>query len=159
MSADSQKETFQVLLEDTLGDEGDYETVRNIHETINEMIEEHKDEPEPLELDQTDVRKIFEQSGVSNEKMENFDKNFQETAGEKVSLIASNITETRKFNIETPDVIIKVKPDRMDLVETQIIDGRKCLVIPVDDYIEVNGVNVKTIKGNHLEKENTDEVL
>ena len=57
-----------------------------------------------------------------------------------------NIAETRKFNIETPDVVIKVNPDRADLVETRIIDGRQCLVIPVDDHIEVNGINVRTIK-------------
>ena len=92
------------------------------------------------------MKKIFEQSGVSNEKMENFDQNFEENAGEKASLLASNITETKKFNIETPDVVIKVNPERMDLVETRMIDGRQCLVIPVDDHIEVNGLNVRTMK-------------
>ena len=146
MSADTQKETFQMIIEDTLGEDGDYETVRNIHETLNDLIEEHKEEPEPLKLDKTDVKKIFEQSGVSAEKMEDFDRNYEENAGEKTSLLASNIAETRKFNIETPDVIIKVNPDRADLVETRIIDGRQCLVIPVDDHIEVNGINVRTMK-------------
>ncbi len=146
MSADTQKETFQMIIEDTLGEDGDYETVRNIHETLNELIEEHKEEPEPLALDKTEVKKIFEKSGVDAEKMENFDQNFETNAGEKAALLASNIAETRKFNIETPDVIIKVNPERADLVETRIIDGRQCLVIPVDDHIEVNGINVKTIR-------------
>ena len=145
MSADTQKETFQTIIEDTLGEDGDYETVRNIHETLADLMEEHKEEPEPLTLDCTDVKKIFEQSGVPNEKMETFEKNFAENAGEKGQLQASNIAETKKFNIETPDVIIKVNPDRADLVETRIIDGRQCLVIPVDDHIEVNGISVRTI--------------
>lgn len=146
MSADTQKEAFQMLIEDTLGDESDYETVRNIHETLNDMIEEHKEEPDPLALDKTEIRKIFENSGVDAEKMEDFDHKFETNAGEKTSLLAANITETRKFNIETPDVVIKVNPNRADLVETRIIDGRQCLVIPVDDHIEVNGINVRTIK-------------
>lgn len=146
MSADTQKETFQMIIEDTLGEEGDYETVRNIHETLNDLIEEHKEEPEPLALDKTEIKKIFEQSGVDAEKMESFDRNFEENAGEKASLLASNIAETRKFNIETPDVVIRVNPDRADLVETRIIDGRQCLVIPVDDHIEVNGISVRTIQ-------------
>lgn len=146
MSADDQKETFQMIIEDTLGEDGDYETVRNIHETLNDLIEQHKEEPEPLALDKTEMRKVFEQSGVDTEKMENFDRNFEENAGEKATLLASNITETKKFNIETPDVVIKVNPDRADLVETRIIDGRQCLVIPVDDHIEVNGINVRTMK-------------
>lgn len=146
MSADSQKETFQMIIEDTLGEDGDYETVRNIHETLNEIIEEHKDEPEPVSLDKTDVKKIFENSGVSAEQMEVFEQTFEAAAGEKSTLIAENIAETRKFNIETPDVVIKVNPDRADLIETRIIDGRQCIVIPVDDHIELNGINVRTIK-------------
>lgn len=145
MSADTQKAAFQMLIEDTLGDDVDYETVRNIHETLNEMIEEHKEDAEQLVLDKTDVKKIFEKSGVSNEKMETFDENFEETAGEKASLLAANIVDTRKFNIETPDVLIKVNPERLDLVETRIIDGRPCIVIAADDHVVVNGVSVRTI--------------
>lgn len=146
MSADIQKETFQALIEDTLGEDGDYETVRNIHDTLNDLIEEHKEEPEPLALDKTDMRKIFENSGVSNEQMETFDQVFEENAGEKTSLLATNIAETKKFHIETPDVVIKVNPERSDLIETRMIDGRQCLVIPVDDHIEINGINVRTMK-------------
>ena len=154
MSANTQKETFQILIEDTLGEEGDYDTIRNIHETLNELIEKHKEEPEPLQLDKTDVRKVFEQSGVSAERMEQFDRNYEETAGEKTSLLAANIAETKKFQIETPDVVIKVNPERSDLIETRIIDGRQCLVIAVDDHIEVNGVNVRTLKQiQHMEEE------
>lgn len=153
MSANTQKETFQMLIEDTLGEDGDYETIRNIHDTLNDMIKEHKEEPEPLQLDKTDVRKVFEKSGVSSEKMECFDQNYEETAGEKTSLLATNITETKKFQIETPDIVIKVNPERADLIETRVIDGRQCLVIAVDDHIEVNGVNVRTLK----RKKSTEE--
>lgn len=150
MSADTQKETFQMIIEDTLGEDVDYETVRNIHETLNDLIEEHKEEAEPLSLDKTEIKKIFEQSGVDAEKMESFDRNFEENAGDKTSLLASNIAETRKFNVETPDVIIKVNPDRADLIETRVIDGRQCIVIPVDDHIEVNGISVRTIKDQRI---------
>lgn len=146
MSANTQKETFQMLIEDTLGEDGDYETIRNIHDTLNDMIEEHKEEPEPLQLDKADVRKVFEQSGVSSEKMESFDQNYKETAGEKTSLLAANITETKKFQIETLDIVIKVNPGRTDLVDTMVVNGRKCLVIAVDDSLEVNGIPVRTIE-------------
>lgn len=146
MSADTQKEAFQLLIEDTLGEDGNYEIVRNIHDTLNDMIAEHKEEPEPLELDKTDMKKVFENSGVPAENMELFEQNFDAAAGENTSLLAENIAETRKFNIETPDVMIKVNPDRADLVETRVIDGRQCLVIAVDDHIEVNGINVRTMR-------------
>lgn len=146
MSADTQKEAFQTLLEDTLGENGDYEIVRNIHDTLNDMIEEHKEEPEPLKLDKTDMKRIFENSGMPEENMELFEQTYEAAAGEKTALLAENIAETKKFHIETPDIVIRVNPDRADLVETRMIDGRQCLVIPVDDHIEVNGVNVRTMK-------------
>ena len=151
MSADTQKETFKMLIEDTLGEDGDYETVRNIHETLNQLIEEHKEEPEPLALDLTDMKKVFEQSGVEAEKDGKFRPQFHGKCRRKTSLLASNIAETRKFQIETPDIVIKVT-ERADLVETRIIDGRRCLVIPVDDHIEVNGINVQTIKMKEREE-------
>ena len=146
MSADTQKEAFQILIEDTMGEDGDYEIIRNIHDTLNDMIAEHKEEPEPLELDKISMKKVFENSGVPAENMGMFEQTYDSAAGEKTSLMAENIAETRKFNIETPDVVIKVNPDRLDLVETRVIDGRQCLVIEVDDHIEVNGINVRTIK-------------
>ena len=53
-----------------------------------------------------------------------------------------NVMNTRTFEVKTPDVIVKVKPDRTDLVETKIINGRRCLVIPLEGDVEVNGVNI-----------------
>ena len=61
-------------------------------------------------------------------------------------MLASNIADTKKFSIQTPDIVIKVNPDRTDLIETRMIDGKQCLVITVDDHIEVNGMNVRTIR-------------
>ena len=145
VSAQGQQDIFNAIVEDTLGDSCDYETVKNIHEHLNEWIEENKDEPEPLSLDKTEVKSLLAKSGASNEHLENFDENFETSAGEKASLLASNVTNTRKFQIKTPDIVIQVNPSRADLVETRVIDGRPCLVIAVDDHVEVNGINVRTI--------------
>lgn len=56
LSAGTQKEAFQALIEETLGDEVEYEVVKNIHENLTEMIEEHKEIPEPLTLDKNQVK-------------------------------------------------------------------------------------------------------
>jgi len=108
-------------------------------------MEVHKENPEPLELYKPDIKKLLETSGAPKERMEIFETEYETVVGEKNSLLAANIADTRKFNIETPNVIVKVKPDRTDLIETRMIDGRQCLVIQVDDYVEVNGVNVKAL--------------
>jgi hypothetical protein len=148
MSAGIQKETFHTLLTETLGEDCNYEVMRTIHDSLNEMIEEHKDEPEPLALTKNNVVQLLEETGVSNEKIETFEQEFVETIGDKSTILATNIAETRKFNIETPDVVIKVNPERTDLIETRMIDGKQCIVIAVDDHIQVNGVNVRTLVQN-----------
>ena len=66
-------------------------------------------------------------------------------SGMKYILMASNITNTRKFEIKTPEVVIQVDPLSADLVETRVIDGRKCLVIPMEGEVVVNGVHINLI--------------
>ena len=127
-----------------MGDDCKYDTVLNIHEKLNELIESQKDEPEPVVLTKSEVRRLFEECGVEDDKLQSFDEQYEITAGEKSSLVASNITNTRRFEIKTPDVVIHVDPERADLVETRIIDGRKCLVIPMEDNVELNGIRVHT---------------
>lgn len=142
LAADTQKETFISLIADTLGSECDYSLVKNIHETLNEKLEEFKDSPEPLELGKQEVRRLFEESGVSDQQLEHFEQHYDETAGEKTSFLASNIASTKNFNIETPDVVVKVNPESAGLVETRIIDGRQCLVIAINEHVEVNGISI-----------------
>lgn len=143
LSAGGQKETFQSLIEDTLGDTCELEVVKNIHEKLSEMIEEHKEEPEPLIMGKNEVKALFANSGVANEKLAEFDKHFDETAGEQTAMLASNLINTRSFEVRTPDVVVKVKPERTDLVETRILNGRRCLVIELDGDVEVNGILVR----------------
>ena len=112
---------------------------------FNEMIEDAKKSPEPPVLTKPEVKRLLTNSGMTEEKIADFDKNFDQIAGEKTEFLLTNIAETRKFSIETPDVVIKVKPERTDLVATKIVDGKQCLVIEINDRVEVNGVPVRTI--------------
>lgn len=154
LSAGDQKETFQALIEETLGEDCGIEIVKNIHDKLTEMAEEHKEEPEPLVLDKNEVKTILADSGVSNEKLEAFDKHYDETAGEATSLLASNVMNTRTFEVKTPDVVIKVSPDRTDLIETRNINGQECLVIRLDGGVVVNGITVRpTTEGEDYDEE------
>ena len=108
------------------------------------MIESQKDEPDPVVLTKSEVKRLFEECGVEDEKLQTFDEQYEITAGEKSSLVASNITNTRRFEIKTPDVVVHVDPERADFVETRVIDGRRCLVIPMEGEVELNGIRVHT---------------
>ena len=143
LTAGSQRETFQSLIEETLGDEAEYEVVKSIHENLTEMIEEHKEIPEPLMLDKHQVKNLFEKSGVEEEKLADFEKLYDAAAGERTSLLVDNVANTRTFEVKTPDVVVKVNPDRADLVNTMMLEGKRCLVIEINDHVEVNGITIR----------------
>ena len=142
LSAGGQRDSFNALVEETLGEDCAYDTVMNIHEKLNEWVEAQKDSPEPAVLTKPEVKRLFEECGVEEDKMETFDQCYEATAGENASLMVSNITNTRRTEIKTLDVVIHVDPDRAALIETQIIDGRKCIVIPMEGDVEINGIHV-----------------
>ena len=87
---------------------------------------------------------LLSDSGADEEHLEALDERFEETAGKDASLFASNVINARKLEIKTPDVVVQVKPDRADLVKTMVIDGQECLVIPLEEHVEVSGIVIKT---------------
>lgn len=153
LTAGSQKETFQVLIEETLGETCDIEMVKSIHDTLTGMVEEHKEEPAPLILDKSEVKTVLASSGVANDRLEEFDRRYDETAGEKTSLLVNNVINARTFEVKTPDVVVRVSPDRTDLIETRNINGRDCLVIALDGNVVVNGINVRSVPESEAEDE------
>lgn len=144
MTASSQKETFNSLVADTLLTDCTFETVKTINETLNTLLEERKDDPEPIMLEKDDVKRLLYDNGASDEVLEHFDEQYEQTAGDlHAPLLVTNVVSTRKFEIKTPDIVIQVKPDRADLIETRIINGRPYFLIPADDSVEVNGIPVR----------------
>lgn len=144
LSAGDQKETFHTLIEETLGEDCDIEVVKNIHDRLTELAEAHKEEPEPLVLEKEQVKTLLADSGVSNTRLAEFERHYDETAGENTSLLANNVMSAKTFEVKTPDVVIKVNPERTDLIETRSINGRECLVIELGGNVVVNGITVRT---------------
>lgn len=155
MTAGGQKETFQTIIQDTLGDECEFEVVKEIHEQLTELIEEKKDDETPLELGRKEVVNLLAASGVDNRKIEELENNFEEAVGGSMTqpLLASNVASTRKFEIKTPDVVVQVKPDRTDLVETRMIDNVPYLLITLSDSVQVNGIDVRMPGSKEQEEE------
>ena len=153
LPAKQQKETFTSLVNEALGEEADLQVVKNIHANLEQIIEEKKQEsPAPVMLDKTEMKDLLEKSGVKEEKLENFEEHFEMAAGEHGKLVASNVSSGKKFEVKTPDVVIKINSDKTDIVSTQVIDGRQCLVIQIDERLEVNGISVNPDTGEVIDR-------
>lgn len=141
MTAAEQKEVFRSILEDTLGEESSYETIKDIHDKIQEKISENE-ETEPMELSKDTMKEILNDSGVSEEKITQAEQEYDKKVGD-ARLYAENVVDQRKLEIKTYDVVLHVKPEKAAQIKSQIIDGQKCLVIPMDanENVNVNGIH------------------
>ena len=148
MSATEQKEAFQNALSEALGDACNMELVQSIHDRLRDQIDQHKEShnPEPLELSVSDAAAILRDNGVEEEKILAFRDNCSAQFGDGATLNPANLIDSGRFEVKTADATISVDPEHSYLVETRIIDGRKYLLIPADEDIEVNGFGVR-VKG------------
>ena len=144
MPATEQKETFRSVLADAVGEGCSLPVVRSVHAQLHQAMEEHKisKEPEPLTVDKYTIRDMLEFCGVSEESVSRFEEKFDKGFGQNATLSPRNIVEANKFEVRTPDVVIKVNPARTDLVDTRVIDGVRYVLVRADGGVEVNGVNV-----------------
>ena len=152
LPAKQQKETFTSLVSEAVGEEADLQVVKNIHANLEQIIEEKKQEsPAPVMLDKNEMKNLLEKSGVKEEKLENFEEHFEMAAGEHGKLVASNVSSGKKFEV-------KINSDKTDIVSTQVIDGRQCLVIQIDERLVVNGISVNPDTGEVIDR-NVEEYI
>lgn len=91
--------------------------------------------------------KLVEANGKRREKLElvqqveSLKQQLEETRSLPVA--PSDDEEDDVPAVKTYDVILRVKPEKVGQIHSQVIDGQKCLVIPMDEdeHAAVNGVN------------------
>ena len=143
MAAPVQAAAFQSALEEALEDELSYEVVQSVNEQLREIADRQKTDREagPATVTKAEVADVLEGCGVDADRIEAFEQRYEEEFGPAGDVPVANLVP-RTFEVRTPDVVIKVSPDKSDLIETRMIDGMKYILIPADEGVEVNGVNI-----------------
>ncbi len=144
LSAVEQREAFQETLSSALEDECSVDVFKSIYDEITARINENKEMkiPERLELTAGDIASILRGCDVSEERIEKFKTQCAERLGEGV-MAAENLVVPGKFEIKTSLASVSVGSEDSYLVETREIDGRRYILIPAEDYVEINGMSVK----------------
>ena len=147
--AAEQKKSFEALLTAALDDECSLEVVQTVHDQLRQCIDMHKESKvaDPLLISKEQVKDALSTCGVSEAHIAKFSVEYDEVFGFEAELHPKNIINNKQFLINTPDVSIKVNPERSDLIETRIIGGVKYLMICADENVEVNGVNIHIADG------------
>lgn len=100
----------------------------------NEQIKKEKQLEKQVEILQTRLEQVKKEVAVDNENpaaTEDHD-NLESTTDNMI------LDEEPEY-----DVILQVKPEKIPQIKSQIIDGQKCIVIPIDEdeQTTVNGIN------------------
>jgi hypothetical protein len=142
--AHEQKQSFQALLSRSLEEECSMDVVQTVHEQLCQQIAMHKESkvPEALLVNKEQVKQALEECGVSQAHVAKFSIDYDEAFGFEAQIHPTNVIDHKKIEIKTPDVIIKVAPDRGDLIETRVIGGVKYILINAEENVEVNGVDI-----------------
>ena len=145
MALEMQHESFRDVLEDALAEECTANVVKNVHTQLREMIQTHKDarDPEPLRVGCETLSDILESSGITEKKLATFRVRYEQTFGCDGELPPQNLMGAGKLEYKTPSVVIKVDPDRSDLIAQREMGGTSYLVIRADEGVEINGIPVK----------------
>lgn len=143
-SADEQKQSFKGVLFESLKEECTMDAIVALHEQTQTMLATHKESknPEALTVNVGTVAAMLSSGGVSDEKIEVFTETFNEVFGEDAEVPVENLVNPKKFNVATENVSMKVDPNFAGQIEVKEINGVKYLLVPVDSFVEVNGITV-----------------
>lgn len=141
MSAENEKASFQNILKNVVGDDLDYTLIRTVNDKLQEVAEENKNETDKAVIDSVKFRDILSDAGVSEERVKMVEPVYEKTCG-TAPLTVSNLIETKTV-LTSPGITVNIKPSAADKVRTSVVDGRRCLLIDIDDpTIEINGLPV-----------------
>ena len=148
MSAAEQREAFQAALSDALDEAYQVEIAQTVYERLNERIQAHKEnkDPEAPVITPGEIGGILRECGVAEEQVAAFQEQCAQQFGSGAALNPANLIDAGHFEVKTADATISVPPERSYLVETRVIDGRRYLLVPAEEAVEINGAPVRVAK-------------
>ena len=114
----------------------------DVYDRLYELLEDWKDDPDPVTVGKHELRSILENSGAAEEVAERFEKEYEEFIGRDTLLHVSNLVNPKGITIKTADATIRLEPSRMDMLEPTDLHGMKCLAVNADGLVEMNGISV-----------------
>lgn len=140
-TSEKEKKAFSAIVQDTLGRDCSYEKVKEItNMMLQRKIDAEFNDDSP-EISKRELQKVLESVGATEDGIKQFNRSFDENAG--ISLKASSLIE-KTTKIKSDYVDVSISSDKMDYLESKVIDGHEYLLIPVADNITVNGISILT---------------
>lgn len=144
MSAPEQREAFESALTEALGEECSLNVVQSVHERLTARIEEHKErkDPEPLTVTSGEVSAMLHDCEVPEERVQAFERSCEERFGKNTALNPAVLIDPKRVQITSGRISLSVDPEYSHMLETRVMNGRKVLIVPLEEDLEFNGLPV-----------------
>lgn len=145
MTAAEQKEAFQTALCGALEGACSLDVAWAVNDQLRTKIEEHQasKEADALEVSSRELGDVLRGCGVPEEQVAAFQEKCGEQFGTGAVMNPLNLIDSKKFEIRTPEATIIMDPVCSYAVTARVIDGKKYLLIPAGEGVEVNGLPVE----------------
>ncbi|MCI3922955.1 DUF4317 domain-containing protein [Paenibacillus sp. TRM 82003] len=147
VTAQEERGIFEDIVKEVAGDELDAGTIAQVYEEIHRVIESNEEE-EPPKLDVKDVERVLTVSGVENVTAEKVERAFQAVVDDKnYELKASSVIPkftSKSIKIDTKVATISVSPQDLKYVKQVNYQGKRCILIEVDEDAVIEGFTLAT---------------
>ncbi|MGG1679450.1 DUF4317 domain-containing protein [Neobacillus sp. NRS-1170] len=146
ITAQEDKDCFDFILKEVMGDEVESRVISNVYEEIDKLVQESQEneESEIPTLDSQDIERILTVSGVENvetAKVEHAIKKIIDD--EKYEFKASSLVP-KTIKIETKLANVTINPKDLKYVKYITYEGKRCLLLEVDEDVVVEGFRLES---------------
>lgn len=130
LTAEEQKDKFAEIVGDAFNGSADIKSIVNLNERAVLYLKEKEKEDETGKMDRMDVNHLLKYAGADYE------------VEDAVEIMAENIAQNN-YTFENEGIKVVVKGDYINYLSKEKINGKNCLVIPLDGDSTLNGFKVK----------------
>lgn len=145
-AAQEEKEEFNAILKNVIGDKITPETMQNIYEKLGDKLED-EEESELKVINKEDIKEVLKESGIAD--TEKIEQAFEDVTGNKnydfkVQNIVPNMN-TKSIKIDNDNMSITLIPkDLKNIKQVRNSQGNKCLLIELTEDIVIDGFTIET---------------
>ncbi|GGH10209.1 DUF4317 domain-containing protein [Paenibacillus segetis] len=148
MTAREERAVFEEIVKEVAGEQLGATTLAQVYEEIQQVIESNEDAEEPPKLDYRDVERVLTVSGVEDVTTEKVERAFQMIVDDKnYEMKASSVMPkftSKSIKIDTKVATISVSPQDLKYVKQVNYQGRRCILIEVDEDAVIEGFTLST---------------
>lgn len=148
VTALEERAIFEDIVKEVAGEELDASTIAQVYEEIQYVIETNEEEEEPPKLDYKDLERVLTVSGVEDVTPEKVERAFETIIDDRnYELKASSVMPkytTKSIKIDTKVATISVSPQDLKYVKQVNFQGKRCIMIEVDEDVVIEGFTLST---------------